>query len=163
MGFIHSPKTWNFHLNQSKAAVTWILSYHMLFLHPHKQFALPVRTKQQFYNALALHITLALIKPEFTSGLLICHFLRPALQRKSHWQVQLFFCWKNAEFCFQRDTLDNQSCNGLSHLSTQLFWRNFVPPPTPPSPQGAHLRLAYYHSVATQPRWQQPATGDCTQ
>lgn len=125
-------------------------------------------------SALELHSAIALIKPsESTSGLLICYFLRPALQRKYHLLVKWFFCLKNEKFCFKRGTLDNQS--PVMGLATCLpscceeilpCLLSAAPKPPPPHlpPEGAHLRPeASLHCAATQLRWQQPATGDCTQ
>lgn len=92
-------KIWVLYIaNKTKQQNTYIQIYKNLLLKnsfilhiipaPHKRLALPVRTKQQFSrddNALKLHIAIALTKPsESTSGLLIRHFLRAALQRKSH-------------------------------------------------------------------------------
>lgn len=143
---------------------------------PDKWFALPVSTKQQFSedsSALELHSAIALIKPsESTSGLLICYFLRPALQRKYHLLVKWFFCLKNEKFCFKRGTLDNQSpvmglatclpscCEEISSLLALCCSPN---PPTPPTSWRSPLKASILHCAATQLRWQQPATGDCTQ
>ena len=117
----------------------------------------PVSTKQQFSrdsSALELHSAIALIKPsESTSGLLICYFLRPALQRKSHLPVKWCFCLKNEKFCFKRDTLDNQGpVMGLAtclpscceQISSLLALCCSQLPPTHLPPEGAHLRPASY-------------------
>lgn len=147
-----------------------------LFLPLTSDLHYPVSTKQQFSrdsSALELHSAIALIKPsESTSGLLICYFLRPALQRKSHLPVKWFFCLQNEKFCFKRDTLDNQGpVMGLAtclpscceEISSLLALCCSPTPPTPPTSRRSPLKASFLHRAATQLRWQQPATGGDTQ